>query len=63
MRYKQCKFGCNQSIIKDNLHEERCAYSAVSSNVIITTFPISYSVSRVVGKEDRNICYLIQTFA
>jgi len=49
-------------VIKGNLHEKKCAYSAVSSNVIITTFPISYSVSCVLGKKDRFLRYLIQTF-
>jgi len=63
MRCKQCKFGCNRSVIKGNLHEKKCAHSSESSNVINTDFPISYSVSRELGKEGPIICYLIQTFA
>jgi hypothetical protein len=63
MRCKQCKFGCNRSVIKGNLLEETCAYSAASSNSIITPYFLSYSVSRVLGIKDRNIRYLIQTSA
>jgi hypothetical protein len=63
MHCKQRKFGCNRAVIKDTLLEGTSAYSAASSNGIITAYLLSYSVSRVLGKKDRNICYLIQTFA
>jgi hypothetical protein len=63
MLSKQYTFSCNRPVIKGNLHEEKCAYLVVSSNVIITDFPYSYPISRVLGKEDRDICYLVQNFA